>query len=225
MIQGKTKVKRKNLSGALRFTVLQRDGHRCRYCGATAAEARLHVDHVHPVAHGGRDTLENLVTACQTCNLGKTAKLGVMPPARADELEAGPVEFGDVVVSTCTGEIGLYDDDEPLDENDDSDDPEIVAVVYPGQFGGEYYQMAPDEMRKATPGEAMVWWRKVWKKGFYRCDREFHGAMAAHLRHPVPQELLEGLNCDPWLVTQLWEQLTRPEGPPPDAPVAMAKAG
>lgn len=61
------------VSRALRFQVLRRDGYRCHYCGATAAEAKLTVDHVTAVALGGTDTADNLVTACEPCNGGKSA--------------------------------------------------------------------------------------------------------------------------------------------------------
>lgn len=61
------------ISRALRFQVLRRDGHRCHYCGATAAQAKLTVDHVTAVALGGTDTPDNLVTACEPCNGGKSA--------------------------------------------------------------------------------------------------------------------------------------------------------
>lgn len=57
----------------LRFAVLSRDKFRCYYCGATPKKgARLHVDHVVPWSKGGDTTMENLVTACMLCNLGKT---------------------------------------------------------------------------------------------------------------------------------------------------------
>jgi len=57
-----------------RFEVLRRDDHRCRYCGATAADgARLTVDHVTPTALGGTDDPSNLVAACVDCNAGKTS--------------------------------------------------------------------------------------------------------------------------------------------------------
>jgi 5-methylcytosine-specific restriction endonuclease McrA len=39
----------------------------------------LHADHVVPVAAGGETTEVNLVTACETCNLGKGVDL-VRPP-------------------------------------------------------------------------------------------------------------------------------------------------
>lgn len=57
----------------LRFEVLRRDNHACRYCGAAAPGARLHVDHVVPEALGGPTTPDNLVTACEDCNQGKAS--------------------------------------------------------------------------------------------------------------------------------------------------------
>lgn len=61
------------VSKRLRYEVLRRDNHTCRYCGATAPDAPLRVDHVTPVALGGADTPNNLVTACEPCNSGKTS--------------------------------------------------------------------------------------------------------------------------------------------------------
>lgn len=61
------------VSKRLRYEVLRRDNHTCRYCGATAPSAPLHVDHVTPVALGGSDDPTNLVTACRDCNAGKTS--------------------------------------------------------------------------------------------------------------------------------------------------------
>lgn len=57
----------------LRFQVLQRDGFTCQYCGAKPPDVRLHVDHIKPVSMGGVSTMENLITACQECNQGKSA--------------------------------------------------------------------------------------------------------------------------------------------------------
>ena len=57
----------------LRFEVLRRDGYRCRYCGLTASESELTVDHVLPVALGGRCEADNLVAACKDCNAGKSS--------------------------------------------------------------------------------------------------------------------------------------------------------
>ncbi len=61
------------LSKRLRYEVLRRDNHTCRYCGATAPEVKLTVDHVVPSALGGTDDPSNLVAACAGCNSGKSA--------------------------------------------------------------------------------------------------------------------------------------------------------
>jgi hypothetical protein len=58
----------------LRFDVLKRDRFACRYCGRKPPEVALHVDHLEPVTLGGADTIDNLVTACEDCNLGKGAR-------------------------------------------------------------------------------------------------------------------------------------------------------
>lgn len=61
------------VSRRLRFEILRRDGHTCRYCGAKAPDVALTVDHVIPIALGGGDDPTNLVTACSDCNSGKAS--------------------------------------------------------------------------------------------------------------------------------------------------------
>lgn len=73
---------RKQLSKSIRFEVFKRDGFCCQYCGATPPKSVLHVDHINPVALGGENDMDNLVTACQSCNLGKSARpLTSVPPS------------------------------------------------------------------------------------------------------------------------------------------------
>ena len=43
----------------------------CAYCGQTFAPRELTMDHVVPVARGGRSTRGNLVPACKQCNSDK----------------------------------------------------------------------------------------------------------------------------------------------------------
>jgi hypothetical protein len=61
------------LSKRIRFEIFKRDGFKCAYCGAPPTAGVLHVDHITPVAEGGTDDPENLVTSCPGCNLGKSA--------------------------------------------------------------------------------------------------------------------------------------------------------
>lgn len=66
---------RVGLSKRVRFDVFKRDRFECQYCGAHPPGAVLHVDHIRPVADGGTNDIDNLVTACQPCNQGKAARL------------------------------------------------------------------------------------------------------------------------------------------------------
>jgi 5-methylcytosine-specific restriction endonuclease McrA len=67
------------VAAQVRFSILQRDGFRCRYCGrpGNAPGVVLHVDHVVPVAAGGATTEDNLLTACDECNLDKATRVVV----------------------------------------------------------------------------------------------------------------------------------------------------
>lgn len=64
---------RKHVSTRLRFEIFKRDGFACQYCGATPPRVVLHVDHINPVKLGGDNSPENLITACEKCNQGKSA--------------------------------------------------------------------------------------------------------------------------------------------------------
>jgi hypothetical protein len=56
----------------LRWAILERDGHKCRSCGATVDDgARLEIDHIKPFSKGGLTTPGNLQVLCYDCNAGK----------------------------------------------------------------------------------------------------------------------------------------------------------
>lgn len=57
-----------------RWKVLLRDNFQCQYCGRGAPNVELQVDHIFPSSKGGDNKMENLVTACRDCNLGKSDK-------------------------------------------------------------------------------------------------------------------------------------------------------
>ena len=62
---------RQAISKKLRFEIFKRDSFRCQYCGASAPEVLLHVDHLKPIVEGGGNDILNLITSCVSCNLGK----------------------------------------------------------------------------------------------------------------------------------------------------------
>lgn len=79
------------VSRRLRFEILRRDRHTCRYCGAAAPDVSLTVDHVIPVTLGGGDEPQNLVTACAACNAGKSS---IAPDAElVDDVDATAMLF------------------------------------------------------------------------------------------------------------------------------------
>lgn len=70
------KHERNLMTDKLRFQILQRDGFRCKLCGRSAADGvKLHVDHIIPIAKGGKTVPENLQTLCDKCNWGKSDTL------------------------------------------------------------------------------------------------------------------------------------------------------
>lgn len=78
---------RKSTGKRLRFDVFERDSYTCRYCGAQPPAVVLVVDHVVPVAADGETTADNLVTACEPCNQGKSDRiLGAVSPAPDTDL-------------------------------------------------------------------------------------------------------------------------------------------
>jgi hypothetical protein len=56
----------------LRYEVLRRDKYTCRFCGSSAPDVHLEIDHVIPRAQGGRDIASNLQVLCDECNAGKS---------------------------------------------------------------------------------------------------------------------------------------------------------
>lgn len=66
-----------------RRNVLERDRHSCQYCNYKGDQLTL--DHIIPKSRGGKDSWDNLATACVRCNIKKgnrTPKEANMPLAR-----------------------------------------------------------------------------------------------------------------------------------------------
>lgn len=67
-------MKRKAIPKTTRFEVFKRDKFTCQYCGASAPDVILEIDHITPVSKGGGNDIMNLITSCRACNRGKTDK-------------------------------------------------------------------------------------------------------------------------------------------------------
>ena len=51
-----------------RRKIIEKWNHKCAYCGS---EKKLTIDHVIPRARGGKDSAENMVCCCESCNHNK----------------------------------------------------------------------------------------------------------------------------------------------------------
>ena len=90
--QGKAMAKRKRQPGEVstrtRFEVFKRDLFTCQYCGRKTPDVVLHCDHIIAIANGGDSTIDNLITSCASCNLGKSdVPLDQAQPGLASKIE------------------------------------------------------------------------------------------------------------------------------------------
>lgn len=65
------RVERGKVSNKMRFSIYQRDGYRCCKCGRSGYYDDLEIDHIKPIAKGGKTTYDNLQTLCRHCNKEK----------------------------------------------------------------------------------------------------------------------------------------------------------
>lgn len=66
------RVERAKVSNAMRFSIFARDGHKCRKCGR---RNNLEIDHIIPIAKGGKSVYDNLQTLCHRCNVEKGSRI------------------------------------------------------------------------------------------------------------------------------------------------------
>jgi hypothetical protein len=59
-----------------RVKVYERDSYHCRYCQRQLTRLTATLDHVKPVAEGGDNSLENLMTSCLDCNRKRNRRAG-----------------------------------------------------------------------------------------------------------------------------------------------------
>lgn len=91
------------VSRRLRFEILRRDDHTCKYCGGKPPEVALTVDHVLPESLGGTDEAHNLVAACVECNQGKASVAPDSP--LVEDVAAFDAAFADAVRRAANEEL------------------------------------------------------------------------------------------------------------------------
>lgn len=92
-------VERGDVSDSLRYDILKRDEFRCVICGASSKDgAHLHVDHIIPIAKGGKSVPSNLRTLCERCNIGKSDKLEVFDDDTEQKTNKCPLCNGELVL-------------------------------------------------------------------------------------------------------------------------------
>ena len=71
--QALCRVERGKVTNKMRFAIYERDHHRCRKCGRRTGD--LEIDHIIPIAKGGKSEYSNLQTLCHRCNYKKGSKI------------------------------------------------------------------------------------------------------------------------------------------------------
>lgn len=145
-----------------RFLILQRDSFTCQFCGSRPGNDRLQVDHLIPSSQRGSDHDNNLTTACDRCNNGKSGRIAV--PASlctgATDAEGWRIwkRWGHWLLSWMPAEAALTF--EPLDywisvsrvhENDWHEHLEEKPWMYDGDGWDANGDRAPREIDLADP--------------------------------------------------------------------------
>ena len=66
-LKGKFKFDRRQVA-LTNTNLFARDLHICGYCGRFTTDEKMTRDHIVPKSRGGKDTWENLISACKKCN-------------------------------------------------------------------------------------------------------------------------------------------------------------
>lgn len=113
---------RKPISPKVRFEVFKRDRFTCRYCGRTTPQVILEIDHIVPVAEGGTNEVENLVTACYECNRGK----GTVP---LDEIPEADENLHERTILLAEREVQLREYNEVMRQIRERQEREAVELI------------------------------------------------------------------------------------------------
>lgn len=124
---------RKAISKKTRFEVFKRDDFACSYCGQKPPAVVLEVDHIVPVAKGGKNGMDNLITACFDCNRGKAA----------NTLTAVPESLVDKAARVKEAEAQLKAYRKVMAARDEREKADAWAVVH-ALFGDDCHEIRKD---------------------------------------------------------------------------------
>lgn len=132
------------ISKKIRFEVVKRDGFQCGYCGRTPPEVVLEVDHINPKSKGGKDDINNLITACFDCNRGKSnVQLTSVPKKLSENI---------VAIKEKEDQIKEYNKFLKKIENRIQKDIEEISSIYTEQydFGDDGRWIFSDHFKQNT---------------------------------------------------------------------------
>lgn len=135
---------RKPISKRQRWQILERDGHRCRYCGRDADEVKLEIDHLKPVAGGGCNCQSNLVTTCYDCNRGKGVSITGALESRNKRDAYERLRNMTLIAGAEEGAMRMYFRDETLN---------LKALFLAAYLGGYDSSAVFDFMHESDPGD------------------------------------------------------------------------
>lgn len=70
------KNQRELMTPELRMQIMERDNYTCQICGKYMPDGNdIHIDHIIPIARGGKTVPDNLQVLCSHCNLSKGTKM------------------------------------------------------------------------------------------------------------------------------------------------------
>lgn len=173
--------RRRPLSKRVRFEVFKRDSFTCQYCGRQPPEVVLHVDHIQPVASGGGNDRDNLITSCRDCNLGKSDGLlcAVSPRpdanmmlAEAAQEMAETVSYREMLARRSELERGLVSDLQDLFvQISDADwmPKEWFLLEAIERSGGDYTVVERAVRATAAKQASGELCRHTWDKFFWGC--------------------------------------------------------
>ena len=70
--------------------IFKRDLYCCQYCGYAGTPGQLTIDHILPKSRGGKNSFDNCITACKTCNNFKGSRTPDEAKMKSKKLDSTP---------------------------------------------------------------------------------------------------------------------------------------